>query len=89
MPGKQKSRISGRGYQFTNQIEASVYDTKPVHCISMVSEELKWSANKKEWFNIDTDQVLNWYSYAWTTSGNTILKWKVLKYMRSLRTNMG
>ena len=28
--------------KFTNLIEASMYDTKPVQYTSMISEELKW-----------------------------------------------
>ena len=48
----KKSQIDTRGTskesflkgdpQLTNLIEASMHDNKPVHYISMVSEELKW-----------------------------------------------
>ena len=43
----------------TNLIAASVYDTKPVHYTSMVSEKLKWIIKEKECFNIETRKVKN------------------------------
>ena len=42
---------------FNNLIEASMYDTTPVHYIRMVSEELKWVVEEKEWFNAETGKV--------------------------------
>ena len=45
------------GLKCTNIIEAIVYDTKTVHCISMVSEELQWVVSQKERFNVETDNV--------------------------------
>lgn len=38
-------------------VATSVYDTKPVHYLSMVCEELKWVVNKKEVFNVDTGRM--------------------------------
>ena len=41
----------------TNIIEDIIYDTKHVHYISMVSEELKWVVKQKECFNVETGKV--------------------------------
>ena len=41
----------------TNLIEAIMYDTTPVHYISMVSEQLKWVLKDKECFNVETGKV--------------------------------
>ena len=41
----------------TNLIEASMYDTPPVHYIRMVSEELKLVVKEKECFNVETGKV--------------------------------
>ena len=41
----------------TKLIEAIMYDTKPVHYISVFSEELKWFVMEKDCFNIDTVKV--------------------------------
>ena len=46
----------------TNLIEASLYGTKPLHYIRMVSEELKWVVKEKMCFNVDTGKVKNGYS---------------------------
>ena len=35
------------GQNFTNIIEASIYDTTSVHYIGMVSEELMWVVKEK------------------------------------------
>ena len=45
--------------KFLNLIEYIVYNNKPVHSISMVSEELKWVINDKYCFNVDTGKVEN------------------------------
>ena len=42
--------------KFPNLIVSSVYDTKPVHYISIVSEQLKWDVKEKECLNIETGQ---------------------------------
>ena len=42
-----------------NLTEASMYDTTPVHYISMFSEELKWIVKEKECFNVDMGKVKN------------------------------
>ena len=34
--------------KFINLIEASICDTKPVHYISMVSEDSKWGVKEKD-----------------------------------------
>ena len=39
-----------------------MYDTKPVHYIRMVSEELKWVVKEKRHFGVDTGKVKNWGS---------------------------
>ena len=41
-----------------NLIEAIVYDTKPVHFISMVSEYSRQSVKEKQCFNVETGKVL-------------------------------
>ena len=43
----------------TNIIEASMYDTMPVHYISMVSEELTWVVKEKQCFNVEMVKVKN------------------------------
>ena len=43
----------------TKIIEASVYDTNPVHYISMVSEELEWVVKEEKYFNVDMGKVIN------------------------------
>ena len=40
--GTEKVTVMKGGPKLTKLIEASVYDTNPVHYISMFSEELKW-----------------------------------------------
>ena len=40
--GTPKEAVKEGGQKCTNLIEASMYDTNPVHYISMVSEQLKW-----------------------------------------------
>ena len=42
-----------------NLIEPIMYDTNPVHYISMVSEELKWVLNEKYLFNVEVVKVKN------------------------------
>ena len=37
-----------------NLVASSIYDTKPVHYLSMVTEELKWIIKEKIVYNIDT-----------------------------------
>jgi len=36
---------------------SSVYDTKPVHFLSMACEELRWNVLKKNCYNVDTEEV--------------------------------
>ncbi|GFH49623.1 hypothetical protein CTEN210_06099 [Chaetoceros tenuissimus] len=40
-----------------NLIASSVYDTKPVHYLSMVTEELKWIIKERSVYNVDTEEV--------------------------------
>ena len=40
-----------------NLITSSVYDTKPVHYLSMVSESIEWKEVQKTVYNVDTDQT--------------------------------
>ena len=67
------------GYQkCTNLIEASMYDTKPVHYIIMVSEELKWVVDDKKCFNFDIVKVLKLRFLHMNFINNTTIKWEVL-----------
>ena len=61
--GTSKEEVTEGYPKRTNLIEASMYDTTPVHYITMVSEELKWVVKEKECFNVDTGKVRNLYSY--------------------------
>lgn len=40
-----------------NLIVASVYDTKPVHYLSMITEQIQWIEKETKVFNCDTDQL--------------------------------
>ena len=40
-----------------NLVASSVYDAKPVHYLSMVSDELKWTEMKKNVYNVDSGEV--------------------------------
>ena len=40
-----------------NLIATSVYDTKPVHYLSMVSQSIEWIVKEKSVFNVDTNEV--------------------------------
>ena len=37
-------------------VAASVYDTKPVHFLSMICESIKWIAKERSVFNVDTNK---------------------------------
>ena len=52
-----KEAVMEGGPKRTNLIEASMYDTTPVHYISTVSEELNFVLKEKECFNIETCNV--------------------------------
>ena len=45
--GTSKEAVMEGGPKCTNLIEATMYDTMPVHYTSMVSEEFKWVVNEK------------------------------------------
>ena len=38
-------------------IISSVYDTKPMHYLSMVSEEVKWMVKAKDIYNKETKKI--------------------------------
>ena len=57
--GTPKEAVTEGGPKCTNLIEASIYDTTPVHHISMVSEELMCAVKVKECFDVDTGKVKN------------------------------
>ena len=40
-----------------NLVASSVYDTKPVHYLSMVSKSIKWKKLERKVYNVDTNQV--------------------------------
>ena len=40
-----------------NLIASSVYDTKPVHYLSMASDSIKWIVKERKVFNVDTNQI--------------------------------
>ena len=54
MRGKTKAAILKGDPKCPDLISTSVYDTKPVHYLSMSSEELKWFGFEKDVYNIDT-----------------------------------
>ena len=52
--GTKKSAILKGEPKCPDLIATSVYDTKPVHYLSMSSEELKWVVCEKDVYNIET-----------------------------------
>ena len=42
---------------YPNLVASSVYDTKPVHFLSMVCQQLKWIVKEKPVFNVETGIV--------------------------------
>ena len=40
-----------------NLVESSVYDTKPVQYLSMVSESVEWVKVEKNVYNVETDET--------------------------------
>ena len=51
--GTSKEAVTEGDPKPNNLIEASMYDTNPVHYISMVQEELKWVVKEKKCFNVE------------------------------------
>ena len=41
----------------SNLVACSIYDTKPVHYLSMVCDTLKWVVMEKPFFNVETGMV--------------------------------
>ena len=40
-----------------NLVASSVYDTKPVHYLSMITSELKWIVKEKIVYNVDSGKT--------------------------------
>ena len=57
--GTAKTTVLKGGPKLTKLIEASVYDNKYVHYISMVSENMKWIVKEYDCLNIDTVEIRN------------------------------
>ena len=55
--GTAKAEVLEGDPKCPNLIEASVYYTKPVHYIVMVSEELKCTAKEKECLNVNKGKI--------------------------------
>ena len=55
--GTENAAVLKGDTKTTKLIEDSVYETKPVHYISVVSEDLKWVVKEKECFNVETGKV--------------------------------
>ena len=62
--GKVNLAVPEGDPKITNRIEASLYDTKPIHYTGMVSEELKWVIKEKVCFNVEMVEVKILYYYA-------------------------
>ena len=48
MREKTKDSVLEGGVECPDIVEFSVYDTKPVHFLSMAAEKLVWNINEKE-----------------------------------------
>ena len=55
MRGTTKGAILKVNPNYSDLVATSVYDTKPLHYLSMSSEELKWVVCEKYVYNVDTD----------------------------------
>jgi hypothetical protein len=53
-------------------LASSVYDTKPVHCLSMVSVKLEWVVVGKKVYNVNTQKT----EYIRFLRLNVIHKWR-------------
>ncbi len=40
-----------------NLVASSVYDTKPVHFLSMICDSIKWIVKEKSVFNVETGKM--------------------------------
>ena len=56
MRGKTKADVLEGGVDFHDLMVFSVYDTKPVHFLSMVAEKLVWDINEKEIYDNATNK---------------------------------
>ena len=54
MRGTTKAEILKGNPKCPDLIATSVYDTKPVHYLSILNEELKWVVCEKDVYNVDT-----------------------------------
>ena len=57
MRGTVKAAVLEGGPECPNLVASSVYDAKPVHYLSMVSEEIKWVEIVKDCYNVDSGEV--------------------------------
>ena len=57
--GVSKTEVLKGDTKLTKVIEAIVYDTKPVHYISIVLRESKCDVNEKECFDVETGKINN------------------------------
>lgn len=55
--GTVKAAIYYGDGECPNLVASSVYDAKPVHYLSMVPEELKWTTVDKAVYNVDSGEV--------------------------------
>ena len=57
--GASKAEVMEGEPKCPNLIEASVYNTKYFHCISMATEDSNWVVKDKEFFNVHMVKVKN------------------------------
>ena len=55
--GTAKAAILEGDPDCPNLVASSVYDAKPVHYLSMVSDEIKWTKIKNNVYNVDSGEV--------------------------------
>ena len=55
--GTVKAAVLERDADCPNLVASSVYDSKPVHYLSMVSEKLEWSQVEKNVYNVDSGET--------------------------------
>ena len=55
--GNVKAAVLEGDPRCPNLIASSVYDTKPLNCLSMVSESIQWVEKEKMVYKVDTGKV--------------------------------
>ena len=55
--GTAKAAVLKGDVDCPNLIAASVYDTKPVHYLSMISKNIQWVEKATKVYNVDTNEV--------------------------------